>query len=156
MAASKLEMYVSSLQDKIWTKLQRLHLCFRGSASHWNPRENYATKPEVDKTNMAASKLEMHVSPLPDETSTKFQRLYLCLREPASHWNPQEYYTTEPGVSKFNMAASKLGMHVSPLPDEMSTTFQRLYLCFREPASHWNPREYYATKPWIWIVRMYK
>jgi len=146
MAASKLEMHVSPLPDNIWTKFQRLHLCFRGPASHWDRREYYATKPEVDKTNMAASKLKMHVSPLPDEISTKFQRLYICFRGPAIDWDPQEYYATKPEVENTNMAASKLEMHVSPLPDKISTKFQRLYLCFRGPASPWDTRAYYSTK----------
>jgi len=66
MEDSIFEMIVSPLSDNISTVFQRLHLCFQGPASHWNPREYYATKPEVDNTNMAASKLEMHVSPLPD------------------------------------------------------------------------------------------
>ena len=37
-----------------------------------------AKKPEVEKSKMAASKLRMHASLLPDKISTKFQRL--CLR----------------------------------------------------------------------------
>jgi len=105
MATAKLQMYVSPLPDKIPTKFQRLYLCFRGPAFQWDSREYYATKPEVEKTNMAASKLEMHVSSLPDEISTKFQRLYLCFLRLASHWESLEYYATKPEVDKTDMAA---------------------------------------------------
>ena len=59
------------------TKFQRLCLCFRGLAFHWDIREDYATKPELENSKMAASELQMHVTPLPDKISTKFQRLYL-------------------------------------------------------------------------------
>jgi len=91
--------------------------------------------------------IKMHVSPLPGEISTTFQRLYLCFLGPAFHWDSREYYATKPEVENTNKAASKLQMHVSPLPDEISAKFQRLYLCFRDPAFHWNPWEYLATKP---------
>jgi len=120
---------------------------FFGTGFPLDQREHYVTKPEVDKINMAASKLEMHVSPLPDEISTKCQRLNLCFRRPATDWNSREIYATKPEVVETNMTASKLEMHVSQLPDEISTTFQRLYICFRGPAIDWGPREYYATKP---------
>jgi len=50
------------------------------------------------------------------------------------------------GSGKIQMAASKLQMHVSPFPDNLSTKFQRLYLCCRRPTFHWDPWEYYATK----------
>jgi len=94
---------------------------FWGPASHWNPQEYYATKPEVDNTNMAASKLKMHVSPLTDQISAKFQRLYLCFLGPAFHWDSRKYYATKPEVDNTNMAASNLEMHVFPLPDKLST-----------------------------------
>ena len=45
------------------------------------------------------------------------------------------------------LAASIHQMHVSPLPDKISTKFQRLCLCFRGLAFHWKIREDYATKP---------
>jgi len=147
MAASKLEMHVSPLPDKISTKYQRLYLCFQEPSFHKNQRECYATKPEVEKSKVAAYKFKMHVSSLPDKILAKFQRLYLYFRGPAFHWDLREYYATKPEVENTNMAASKLAMHVSPLTDEISTKFQRLYLCFRGPAFHWDPREYYATTP---------
>jgi len=50
----------------------------------------YATKPEEEKSNMAASTLEIHVSPLPAKISTKSQSLYLCFRGPAAHLDPRE------------------------------------------------------------------
>jgi len=140
-------MHVSPLTDQISTKFQRLYLCFRGPAFRWYPREYYATKPEVEYSNMAASILEMHVSPLPDKISAKFQRLYLCFRGPASHWDTRAYYSTKTVVEKSKMVACYLEMHVSPLQVEIWTKFERLYLCFRGPAFHWDPLEYYATKP---------
>jgi len=140
MAASKLKMHVSPLTDQISAKFQRLYLCFLGPAFHWDSREQYATEPEVKDTNMTASKLEMHVSPLPDKISTKFQRLNLCFRLTAFRWYPREYYATKPEVENTNMVASKLQMHVSPFPDKISAKFQRLYLYFRGPASHWDIR----------------
>ena len=45
------------------------------------------------------------------------------------------------------MAASKLQMHVNPLPDMISMIFQRLYLRFRGLAFHWDISEYHASKP---------
>jgi len=90
---------------------------------------------------MAAAKLEIHVSPLPDKISTKFQRLYLCFRGPAFHWDLREYYATKPEVDKTNMEDSILEMIGSPLPDKISTIFQRLHLCFRGPAFQWDPQE---------------
>jgi len=38
---------------------------------------------------------------LPGEISTKFQRLYLCFWDSASHWNPWEYLATKPKVAKY-------------------------------------------------------
>jgi len=126
MAASKLEMHVSSLSYEISTKFQRLYICFRGPAIDWDPREYYATKPEVDKINIAASKLKMHVSPLTNQITTKFQRLYLCFRGPTSHWETRAYYSTKTEGDKFKVVACYLEMHVSPLQVEISTKFQRL------------------------------
>ena len=80
-------------------KFQRqlpLNLCIKGSAIHWNLWEDYTNKPEVEKSKMAASKLRMHVSLLPDKLSTKFQRLYLCLRGLASQWDSRDYNATIP------------------------------------------------------------
>ena len=91
-------------------------------------------KTRSGKSKMAASKLQVHVSPVPDETSTKFRRLYLCFRGLAFHWDSWEYYATKPDVEKFKMAASKLQMHVSLLPDKISTKFRRLNPCFLGPA----------------------
>ena len=60
---------------------------FLGPASHWDLWKYRATEPEVEKSNMAASKLQMHVSLLPDKISAKFQRLCLCFRSLAFHWD---------------------------------------------------------------------
>jgi hypothetical protein len=57
MAASKLQLRVSLLTDKISTKLQRLNLGFRGLASYWDSPEDCATEPEVEKFKMVAGKL---------------------------------------------------------------------------------------------------
>ena len=38
-------------------------------------------------------------------------------------------------------------MHVYPLPDKISTKFQRQHLCFWGPAFHWDLWEYHATNP---------
>ena len=146
MAASTLQMHVYLLPNKVSMKFQRLHLCFRDLAFHWDS-EYYATEPEGEKSKMTASKLQVYVSPLPDEISTKFRRLYLCFRGQAFHWDSWKYYTTELEVTKFKMAASKLQMHVSLLPDKLSTKFWRLCLCFRGLAFYWDSSHDYATKP---------
>ena len=147
MVASKLQMHVSSLPDKISTKFRRLCLCFRGLAFHWDSSHDYATKPEVVKSKMAASELQMHVSPLPDKISKKFQRLYLFFRGVAFHKDSWKYYETKPEVEKFKMATSQLLLRVSALSDKISTGFQRLNLRFWGPAFHWNLWEWCATKP---------
>jgi len=76
---------------------------FQGPASHWDTRAYYSTKTEVDKSKMVACYLEMHVSLLQVEISTKFQRLYLCLRGPAFFWDPREYNATKPEVEKYEL-----------------------------------------------------
>ena len=63
------------------------HPFLGGSAIHWNLWEYCAIKLAVKKSKMAASKLQMHVSPLPDKLSTKFQRLHPCFWGPALHWD---------------------------------------------------------------------
>ena len=54
--------------------------------------------------------------------------------DPAFQRNVWEYCVTEPAVDKSKMAVSKLQLYASPLPDEISTKFQRLYLRFRGQA----------------------
>ena len=69
-------------------KFQRqlpINFCTKGPAIHWNLQEDYTNKPEVEKSKMAASELQMHVSPLTDKISTEFQRLYLFFRGLAFH-----------------------------------------------------------------------
>ena len=73
---------ISQCSNKI-----KLYPCCWRLAFHWDSWENCATKPEVEKFKMAASKLQMLVSPLPDKISTKFQRLYPCFLGLASHWD---------------------------------------------------------------------
>ena len=70
MAVSKLQMHVSSLLDKISTKFRRLGLCLRSLDFHWDILEDYATKPELEKSKMVASELQMNVSP----PQTRYQR----------------------------------------------------------------------------------
>ena len=96
---------------------------------------------------MAASKLHMPVSLLPNKISTKFQQLHLYFRGLALHWDSWEDYVTNLELEKSKMVASKLQMHVTPFPDKISTKFRRLYYCFRGLAFHWDSWEYYATKP---------
>jgi len=115
--------------------------------------------PELDKTNMAASKPKMHVSSLTDQISAKFQRLYLCFLGPAFHWDSREYYATKPAVEYSNMAASILEMHVSALPDKISSKFLRLYLFFgfRLPNGtheHAIRPKLKLTNPIWWIVTL--
>ena len=81
----KLRAVVSPLPDKISTKFQQLYHHFRDPAIHSDLWKYGATKPEVDKCKMASTKLHMHVSPLSDKLSTKFQRLYSRFRGPAFH-----------------------------------------------------------------------
>ena len=45
------------------------------------------TKPEVEKSKMAAAETELFISQLVDEIETKFQRLNLYFRGPAIEWN---------------------------------------------------------------------
>ena len=49
MVASKLQIHIFQLPDKISTKFQRLNLRFRGPAFHWDSWEYYATKLKVKK-----------------------------------------------------------------------------------------------------------
>ena len=48
MAASKPEVLISQLVDKIQTKSQRLNLHFRGPTVQWDWRQYCTTKPEVE------------------------------------------------------------------------------------------------------------
>ena len=57
MAASKLQLCVSPLTDKISTTLPRFYLRFRSPPHHWYLWEYYATKLEVGKPKMAAYKI---------------------------------------------------------------------------------------------------
>ena len=59
-----------------------IHLCFRGLAFHCDSWEYCANKPEIEKSKMAASKLQMHVSLLPDKIST-----HLGSRNTPGDWN---------------------------------------------------------------------
>jgi hypothetical protein len=49
------------------------------------------------------------------------------------------------GSEKSNMAGSKPEVHISQLVDKIGTTFQRLCLYFRGPASQWEYPECCAT-----------
>ena len=140
-------MHVSPLPDKITTKFQRLYQCFRSPAFHWDIREDYATKPELEKSKMAASELQMHVSPLPDKISTKFQRLYQFFSRSSISLGLMKILWDRTGSGKFKMATSQLLLRVSALSEKISTEFQRLYLRFWGPAFHWNLWEWCATKP---------
>ena len=57
---------------------------------------------------MAASELQISISPFPDKMSMKLQRFYLCFRSLAFQWDSVEYYTIKPEVGNSKMAASLL------------------------------------------------
>jgi len=96
---------------------------------------------------MADSKLEMHVSPLPDKITTKFKRQYPCFRSYTFHWvGPMRILCDQTGSGKYKMAASKLEMHVSSLTEKISTHFKQLNLRYRGPAFHWDPRDCHTSK----------
>jgi len=125
------EMVITPERLELRYKLQLNTNRKSGPAIHCDPRDYYATKPEAEKSKMATSEFEMNASPLVDKISTKFQRLHLYFRGPASHWNTRKYYSTKQEVRKSKLADLKLEMYLSPIPDKISTKFQRLYLCFR-------------------------
>src|SRR5664279_4511844 len=50
ITASKPDILISQLLDKIETKFQMLTLHFRGPATQWDWLEYYATKPEVENS----------------------------------------------------------------------------------------------------------
>ena len=147
MAASKLQMHVSPLPDKISTKFQRLFLCFRGLAFHWDIWEDYETKPEVEKFKMATSQLQLRASTLSGKISMEFKRLYLRFRGASFPLGLTRILCDQAGSGYSKIAAGKLQLRVSPLPDKISTKFQRLCLCFRGLAFHWEIWEYYEIKP---------
>ena len=99
------------------------------------------------KSEMAAGKLQLRISLLPDKISTKFQRLFQCFRSRAFHWDSWEYYWSKPEVEKFKMETSELQLRVSALSVKISTEFQRLYLPSWGPEFYWNLWKWYATKP---------
>ena len=81
---------------------------------------------------MAASKLQIHVSPLSDKISiTIFQLLHSCFVVQYSNGTcadtvqaNQKWIIQDGGLQTLNAC-------VSPLPDKISTKFQRLYVRFR-------------------------
>ena len=76
---------------------------------------------------MAATKFQMHVSPLPDKRYQRTSNGFTPkLWGPAFQRNYCRYCTTKPEVEQSKMAAIELQMHVSPLPDKISTKFQLL------------------------------
>ena len=81
------------------------------------------------------TKIKAVVSPLTDETSMKVQRCYLDFKSgfPLVQMGIL-YELTGSGESK--MVASKHQMHVSPLPEKISTEVQWLSLCFLYLAFH--------------------
>jgi len=50
------------------------------------------------KSNMAASKTKVPLSELVDKIETKVQRLYICIRGPATQWDYRKCCTTKPEV----------------------------------------------------------
>jgi hypothetical protein len=78
MAAAKPEVLISRLADQIAARFQRLRPCFRGQAIQVNYCGYCATEPEVENQRwrlLAASKLEVLISQLPDRIATQSQRL---------------------------------------------------------------------------------
>jgi len=57
-------------------------------------------QPDVEKSRMMSSEFQMLTSLLPGKNSTKFQRVHLHLRGPASQWNSLKYYSSKPEVEK--------------------------------------------------------
>ena len=146
MAAFNLEIRITLHVHEIAMKLQRLYLCFRGSVIQWKQWRCCATKrgeTGSGKSKMAASKLEIHLSPHVQKIATKFQRLYLCFRGlcfrgPAIQWEWCQCRTTkrgETGSGKSKMAAFIFKIRSPHLVHKLTTECQRLYPCSRDPAT---------------------
>ena len=74
------------------------------------------------------------LSRLLDQIATRFQRLYLCFRDRAFQWDNSQYCTTKvegTGSEKSKMAAYTTEMHISQLPDQITTRFQCYTCVFR-------------------------
>jgi len=109
---------ISSLTHKLSTNFK--HYIDFGSGFPLEPMGILCDLTASGKSKVAASKLQMHVFPLADNISTKFQRLNLCYWGLTFRLDPWEYDATKPEVEKSKMAASKLQIHVFPLPDKIS------------------------------------
>jgi len=72
MAASKTEVPISKLVDKMETKLQRLCICFRGPATQWDYQKMLYHQAGSEKSNMAAFKSEVPISKLVDKIETLY------------------------------------------------------------------------------------
>ena len=108
VAAGKLWFRVSLPPDKISAKFHRLYLFF-GVQHSIETHENwecYETIPEVEKSKMATSQLQMRVFALSDKISTEIQRLYLRFWGPAFHWNLWEWCATKPEVGSTKCSAN--------------------------------------------------
>ena len=119
MAAKKLEIHISPLVQKIATKLQRLYLGVwvqLSNGSGGNAVRPNGEKPEVEKSKMAAYKLEIRLCQLVYKIAMQFQRLYLCFRGPAILWKRWHCCTTkrgETGSGKSKMAVPKRDIIIS-------------------------------------------
>ena len=60
---------------------------FRDPASKCDLREYCVSKPDVEKSKMAAYKLQIHKFQFPDVISTKIKWLHLCFWGPAIQWD---------------------------------------------------------------------
>jgi len=77
MAASKTEVHISKLVDKIETKVQQLYMFSRSSYPMGTSKMLY-NQTGSKTSNMAAFKPEVHIAKLVDKIGTKVQRLYAC------------------------------------------------------------------------------
>ena len=98
---------------------------------------------------MGAHTTEMHISQLPDQIATRFQRVFLCFWGRAIRCDKcQHCITIVEGTrsGKSKMAAYNNEMHISWLPDQLATRFQRLYLSFRGRATRWDKCQHFITQ----------
>jgi len=76
------------------------------------------------KSNMPASKPEVHIAQLVDKIGTHLQRLYYICGNRLSSGTIKNVFDLT-GSGQFNIAASKLELPISRLVDRIGTQFQR-------------------------------
>ena len=90
---------------------------------------------------MAAAKLEVLISQLPDKIATPFQRL-TPFSGSSNSMAPLRILSDVTGSRFLKMAAAKPEVLISQLLDKIATPFQRLTPNFRDPATQWRHCEY--------------